>query len=56
MNFQLATMLVQVVGFFFFIGIIIAVVFLIAWLFKIRNNTTEINRRLQEIERKLDGK
>lgn len=56
MDFQFGTMLVQLIGLFFYIGIIVAVVALIAAIFKIRNNTTEMNKRLEAIERKLDQK
>lgn len=56
MDFQLGTMLVQLVGLIFYAVIIVAVVSLIGAIFKIRNNTTAINNRLEAIERKLDQK
>ncbi|WP_157721676.1 hypothetical protein [Tumebacillus avium] len=56
MDFQVGTMLVQVIGLLFYAVIIVAVVSLIGAIFKIRNNTTEMNKRLEAIERKLDQK
>ncbi|TCP53693.1 hypothetical protein EV586_10529 [Tumebacillus sp. BK434] len=54
MEIQVGTLVIQLIGFLLLTGIIIGVVFLLVKIFKTGNNTGEIEKRLEAIERKLD--
>ncbi|ASS74579.1 hypothetical protein CIG75_05945 [Tumebacillus algifaecis] len=53
MNFMLGTLIIQLIGFLFFIGSIVLVIVAVIALVKIRANTEQTNRRLEAIERLL---